>query len=67
MALIDLQHPWFIPLSRRVAVVAILMIWCGFELIGGSSVIALLTGGIGLICAWVFFFAFNPREPEDDR
>ena len=64
MKLLDLQHPWFIPVERRIAVVALLLVWCGFEIFGGSPDIAFMTGGIGLVCAWVFFVAFNPREPE---
>ena len=57
----DLNHPFFRPLWRRVAVVAVCLGWAGFELATGSPLWAVIFGGLGLYAAWGFFFAFDPR------
>lgn len=68
MKFLDVQHPFFIPLWRRIAVVAICLGWAGFELVAGSVFWALLFGALGLYCAHQFFIAFDPQQPaEKDR
>lgn len=63
--LFDVQHPFFIPLWRRVAVVALTLGWALFELTAGSPVWAMLFGAAGIYCAHQFFIAFDPKDPED--
>ncbi len=61
MKLFDVQHPFFIPVHRRVILTAALAVWSAFEfLVSGSAFWGVLVGGIALICAHQFFIAFDP-------
>jgi hypothetical protein len=62
--LFDLDHPFFIPLWRRVAITAGCLGWALFEILAASPFWAVLAGAVGLYCGWHFFFNFNPREPK---
>lgn len=63
--LFDLDHPFFIPLWRRVLIVAVCLGWAAFEFAGtGSPFWGTLFGAIGLYAGWHFFFNFNPRTPD---
>lgn len=66
MKFFDVQHPFFIPLWRRIAVVALCLGWAGFELALGSPFWAILFGAIGIWCAHQFFIAFDPPAPKAD-
>lgn len=61
---LDVQHPFFIPLWRRVAVVGLTLGWAMFELISGSPFWAILFGAVGVYCAHQFFIAFDPKDPD---
>ncbi|PCJ89080.1 MAG: hypothetical protein COA52_12635 [Hyphomicrobiales bacterium] len=60
MALINVQLPFFKPLWRRIATVVICLGWGTFEFVDGSPFWGVLFVGLGLICAYEFFVAFNP-------
>ena len=62
--LVDLQHPWFIPLWRRVVVTAVCAFWTVMEVFTGGPFWLILFGGLTAFCIYSFFFAFNPRAPE---
>jgi hypothetical protein len=64
MRLFDLQHPWFIPLWRRVFVTAFCAFWMVVELLAGGPFWVILFGGLTALCIHQFFVAFNPREPD---
>lgn len=66
MKLLDVQHPFFIPLWRRVAVVVLCLGWAGVEGWNGNGFWMVLFGALGLYCAWQFFVVFAPpvAEPE---
>lgn len=64
MKLIDVQHSFFRPLWRRVAVVVICLGWAMYELATGSPFFAILFGAVGLYCVHQFFIAFAPKDPE---
>lgn len=64
--LFDLNHPFFRPLWRRIAVVVLCLGWAVLEFISGTPFWGILFGGIGLYCVWGFFFAFNPDAPRND-
>jgi hypothetical protein len=64
---IDVQHPFFKPLWRRIAVVAVCLGWAAVEYSSGAVFWAVLFGGIGLYCAYAFFLAFDPDGPPDHR
>ncbi len=57
---IDVQHPFFKPLWRRVAVVALCLGWAVFEFSTGAVFWGVLFGGVGLFCAYEFFANFKP-------
>lgn len=63
MKFLDVQHPFFRPLWRRVAVVAVCLGWAGVELASGEVFWAILFGAAGGYCAYQFFLVFDP--PED--
>lgn len=65
MKLFDLDHPFFIPVWRRVAIVAFCLGWTVVELTRGSPYWALFFAGLGLYCGWYFRFRFNPRKPDE--
>ena len=46
--LLDLQHPWFIPLWRRVAVTAVCLFWTVMEVCIGGPFWLLLFGALTL-------------------
>jgi hypothetical protein len=64
MKLIDVQHPFFRPLWRRVAVVAVCLGWAAVELSGGAVFWAILFGAVGVYCAHQFFVAFDPPDDQ---
>ena len=71
MKLLDVQHEFFQPLWRRVAVVLVCFGWTGFEFIWGDPFWGVIMGGIGAWCAHQFFYAFEPgreaaKPPVDD-
>jgi hypothetical protein len=59
-ALLDLRVPFFRPMWRRGATVAVLALWTGVEVSMGNPFWALLAGGIGVYAIYVFYFAFDP-------
>ncbi len=61
---LDVQHPFFKPLWRRIVTVAACLGWALLELSWGWPMWALLFGLIGLYCAYQFFVVFDPKEAE---
>lgn len=58
----DLRHePFFRPLWRRIAVVALCLGWGAFEFIGGAPFWGTLFAGAGLYAAWELLIAFDPE------
>lgn len=55
----DVQHPFFIPLWRRIFVVAACIGWALLELSWGNPGWSILFGAIGAYCAHQFFVAFD--------
>ena len=65
MKLVDADHPFFAPLWRRIAIVAITLAWALFEFAAGSPIWGMVFSAIGLYCAYVFFIDFEPKSPDD--
>lgn len=65
--LFDLQHPWFIPLWRRVAVTGLCLFWTVVEIYLGDPFWLILFGALTIYCGYSFFFAFQPRPPKDPK
>lgn len=55
----DVQHPFFLPLWRRIVTVALCLGWALVEISGGNTFWAVLFGGVGVYCAHQFFIAFD--------
>ncbi len=66
MKFLDVQHPFFRPLWRRVAVVAVCLGWAVVEFVHDAPFWGMLFGALGLYCGWQFFVAFDP-PPEDPK
>ena len=60
MNLINVQHPFFKPKWRRVALVALCLGWGAFELYHQAAFWMFMFWGIGGYCAYEFFFNFDP-------
>jgi hypothetical protein len=65
MNFFDIRHPFFRPLWRRIAVVAVTLGWALVELSGGNTFWAILFGALGLYAAWEFFVVYDPANYED--
>ena len=54
--MLDLEHPFFVPLWRRVLIVVLTLGWAAFEfLVTAAPFWGMLFAAIGLYCAWTFF------------
>jgi hypothetical protein len=62
MKFVDADHPFFRPLWRRVAVVAVCLVWALVEFLGGAPFWGILFGALGLWAGYEFFLA-----PRADR
>jgi hypothetical protein len=65
MKLFDVQHPFFVPLYRRVILVVLCLGWATFEFIAGSVGWGILFGALGLYCGYQFFVVFDPTPPKE--
>lgn len=63
---LDLRHPFFDPLWRKLVLVAVLAVWTIFEFAAGNPFWAFLVGGIGVYAVCIFFFA-APLPDKDQR
>lgn len=60
--MLDVRHPFFRPLWRRIATVAFVAAWLGIEIAAGSLWWGLLAAGIGAYLVYEFFIAFDPED-----
>ncbi|MEZ5732502.1 MAG: hypothetical protein R3D97_09260 [Paracoccaceae bacterium] len=65
MKLIDVQHPWFRPLWRRVFVAGVTLGWAVLEFAMGGPFWGMLFGSLGVYLLHQFFIAFDPREDAE--
>ncbi len=56
---LDLRHPFFRPVWRRVVLVSVLVFWTVIEITQGNPFWAVLVGGICAYASYVFFLAFE--------
>lgn len=67
--LIELRHPFFAPLWRRVLTVAVIAAWVLVELSSGNIGWAIASGALAAFCAYEFFVIFDPanyKEQDND-
>lgn len=65
--ILDLQHPFFKPLWKRVATVAAIFGWGALEWSWDNPGWATGFAILGAYCAWVFFIGYQPRDPEEPK
>ncbi len=63
----DLQHPFFIPVWRRVLTSGICLGWACFELAIGNPGWALIFGASGAWCCYQFFFVWSDPTDKDEQ
>lgn len=59
----DSEHPFFRPLWRRVAVVAVCIAWAIFEFATGASFWGMIALAFAAYGVWQFFFVYKPVDP----
>ena len=59
----DHEHPFFRPLWRRIAVVAVCAAWSIFEFANGASFWGMIAGGFAAYAVWQFFILYKPVDP----
>ena len=58
----DYEHPFFRPLWRRVAVVAVCVIWSIIEFATGTPFWGVIALGFAGYAVWQFFYLYKPAE-----
>ncbi|SHM25392.1 hypothetical protein [Roseibium suaedae] len=64
MARSNTYHPFFRPLWRRVALVAVCAGWAGFEAYMGNGTWAMIVAGISAYAAWAYLIDW--KEPDQE-
>ncbi|MBL8909044.1 MAG: DUF3329 domain-containing protein [Rhizobiales bacterium] len=62
MALIDQKHPFFQPLWRRIALVGVVAVWLGFEVLYTRDTLWISVATIMLIYGIWSFFLNWPKQ-----
>ena len=58
----DYEHPFFRPLWRRVAVVAVCVIWSIIEFATGTPFWGVIALGFAGYAVWQFFYLYKPAD-----
>ena len=58
----DSEHPFFRPLWRRVAVVAVCIIWSIIEFTTGTPLWGTIALGFAGYAVWQFFYLYTPVD-----
>ena len=64
---LELRHPFFVPLWRRLGLVLLLGLWTLLEGFGGNSVYAFFVGCVAVYSTCVFFFDFASTEGDGTK
>lgn len=59
----DHEHPFFRPLWRRIAIVAVCAGWSIFEFSNGAQMWGMIAAAFTAYAVWQFFYLYNPAEP----
>lgn len=54
------RDPWFAPLYRRIAVVAVCLGWLGLEAWGGEQVWSMIALAVTGYAVWSLLIAYEP-------
>lgn len=63
--MLNIRHPAFRPLWRRLLIVGLAGGWAMFEFVMGNQLWALLFGAIAAYCAYEFLVVFDPANYEE--
>ena len=66
-ALVDFGHPFYRPLTRRIIIFALLLVWTAVEFFSGSTGWAVFFLGLSAYVGWGFFLSGQPDEPLEDK
>ena len=58
----DYEHPFFRPLWRRVAVVAVCVVWAGIEFTHDAPFWGVIALGFAGYAIWQFFYLYKPID-----
>ena len=58
----DSEHPFFRPLWRRAAIVAVCVIWSIIEFATGTPFWGMIALGFAGYAVWQFFYLYNPAD-----
>jgi len=59
----DLDHPFYRPLWRRIAIVVLVALWLGYELaLGGDPMWQVLAAGLLAYSVWTFLIRYPRRD-----
>jgi hypothetical protein len=61
---IDPSHPFYAPVSRRYAIVAVCLFWAGVELYFGNPFWAILSGAVGVYAFWMLIYTFGETNKD---
>jgi hypothetical protein len=64
--LFDLQVPFFIPLWRRIAVVAVCFGWALFEFVASAPFWGFVFGAMGIFAAWQLLLSGWPNDGQSE-
>ncbi|MGB3387497.1 MAG: DUF3329 domain-containing protein [Pseudaminobacter sp.] len=56
----DNEHPFFRPLWRRIAVVAVCIAWAGVEIAAGERIWALVASAAACYAVWQLLLRYSP-------
>lgn len=60
------RHPWFAPLYRRIAVVAVCLFWLALEAYGGEQVWFYAAVGITGYAIWALLISYKAPTTDND-
>ncbi|BCH13550.1 MULTISPECIES: DUF3329 domain-containing protein [unclassified Mesorhizobium] len=58
----DSEHPFFRPLWRRVAIVAVCLVWSVVEFATGAPFWGTIALGFAFYAVWQFFYLYKPAD-----
>ena len=56
------RHPWFAPLYRRIAVVAVCLAWLALEAWGGNQIWIFIAVGVTGYAIWALLIGYEPPQ-----
>ncbi|NIA67416.1 ATP synthase F0 subunit B [Pelagibius litoralis] len=58
----DNKHPWFVPLYRRVLIIAVCFLWLVVESIANQPFWQIISFAVLIYAIWTFLYTYEPPE-----